>query len=80
MGGLYLHFWPGYYHLTGQIEVEQFKGQVQIRESEDCKTDADLALLLLKFFKRWQTGSTPSKKRPRPQQPPVSSVTEDSDL
>ncbi|CAL8349207.1 unnamed protein product [Boreogadus saida] len=52
----------------------------QVRESEDFKTDADLALLLLKFYKRWQTGSTPSKKRPRPPQPLVSSVTEDSDL
>ncbi|CAL8349089.1 unnamed protein product [Boreogadus saida] len=31
-------------------------------------------------YKRWQTGSTPSKKRPRPPQPLVSSVTEDSDL
>ncbi|KAK7156999.1 hypothetical protein R3I94_006910 [Phoxinus phoxinus] len=51
----------------------------ELKETEACKTDADLAFLLLHFYKHWQVSSTPSKGHPRPPLPPVSSFTEESD-
>ncbi|CAL9703628.1 unnamed protein product [Knipowitschia caucasica] len=55
-----------------------FAGWRELKEKEGCKLDADLAILLLDFYNRWQT-STPSKAQTRPPTLPVSSITEESD-
>nr|XP_055049509.1 uncharacterized protein LOC129435004 isoform X2 [Misgurnus anguillicaudatus] len=51
----------------------------ELKDNEGSKSDADLAFLLLRFYKRWQVTSTPSKTHSRLPKPPVSSITEDSD-
>nr|XP_055044376.1 uncharacterized protein LOC129430825 [Misgurnus anguillicaudatus] len=52
----------------------------ELKEATSCKTDGDLALLLLDFYQSRQVTSTPSKaKHAQPPQLPVSSVTEESD-
>ncbi|KAG1927355.1 hypothetical protein F2P79_024293 [Pimephales promelas] len=52
----------------------------ELKENEECRTDADLAFLLMQFYKRWQaTTSTPRKGQCRPPQPVVSSIGTESD-
>ncbi|XP_039540479.1 uncharacterized protein si:ch211-40k21.5 isoform X1 [Pimephales promelas] len=52
----------------------------ELRDIEYCKTDADLAFLLMQVYKRWQaTTSTLHKGQSRPPQLVVSKIGEESD-